>query len=65
MEKSELQKLYGQVWDTAELQRDFRVKGFAAPHVVVERKADNQVGTLTFQHHPRYYFAFEPAGDVT
>jgi hypothetical protein len=65
MEKTELKAIYGQVWDADELRLDFNVKGFSAPHVVVERKADQQVGTITFQHRPRYYFAFEPAGNMT
>jgi hypothetical protein len=29
-----------------------------APLVVVKRKVDGIVGTLTFQHQPRYYFDF-------
>lgn len=56
--KEALEAVYGKVWDTAELSWDFEVKGFAAPFVVVERKADHQVGSLTFQHMPRFYFDF-------
>jgi hypothetical protein len=51
---------YGQVWDTQELSRDFEVTGFMAPFVVVKRKSDGVVGTLTFQHSPRFYFDFQP-----
>ena len=47
-------------WDTAGLQRDFIVLGFAAPFVIVVRKADSVRGTLLFQHQPRLYFGFEP-----
>jgi hypothetical protein len=50
---------YGRVWNRAELARDFDVLGFAAPLVVVRRKADGKLGSLLFQHHPRYYFAFQ------
>jgi hypothetical protein len=50
---------YGQVWDTAELSRDFEVLGFLAPLVVVRRKVDGQLGSLEFQDHPRLFFAFE------
>ena len=57
--RAALEARHGQVWDTAELANDFEVLGFAAPFVVVKRKADNQVGSLMFQHHPRYYFSFE------
>jgi len=45
-----------QCWNTTELERDFRVKGFQAPFVVVERKTDGQLGSLEFTHTPRYYF---------
>lgn len=55
-EREELEKKYGQVWDTSDLSRDFDVKGFAAPLVVVQRKTDGVMGSLEFQHRPRYYF---------
>lgn len=55
-----LEKKYGQVWDTLELGRDFDVKGFMAPIVVVKRKSDGVVGSLEFQHHPRFYYGFTP-----
>ncbi len=50
----------GQVWDTSELGRDFEVLGFAAPLVVVRRKADGVKGSLEFQHSPRLYFHWLP-----
>ena len=40
--------------------RDFEVKGFAAPLVVVRRRSDAVLGTLFFQHEPRFYFGFSP-----
>ncbi len=49
---------HGQVWTTDELAQDFRVLGFAAPLVVVERKSDGVRGSLCFQHRPRFYFGF-------
>lgn len=55
-----LEAKYGQVWDTSELQKDFEVTGFAAPYVVVTRKADRAVGSLEFQHNPRLYYNFQP-----
>jgi hypothetical protein len=57
-EREALEKQYGQVWDTKELQEYFRVEGFLAPYVVVVRLSDNQKGTLQFQHSPRFYFNF-------
>jgi hypothetical protein len=49
-----------QTWDTEALMRDFVVIGFAAPFVVVERKADGARGSLEFTHNPRVYFGFIP-----
>ena len=50
---------HGRVWDTGQLQDDFDVLGFAAPLVVVRRKADGVKGSLMFQGSPRFYFKFE------
>ena len=55
-----LEKEYGTIWDTQELARDFEVKGFMAPFVVVKRKSDGVVGSLMFQARPRFYFSFTP-----
>ena len=57
--RAALEAAHGQVWDTTELQRDFDVRAFYAPFVGVRRKADGRLGTLTFQHSPRFYFDFE------
>ncbi len=54
-----LETVYGQVWDTQQLQADFEVTAFLAPFVGVVRKADGKRGTLMFQHNPRFYFKFE------
>jgi hypothetical protein len=51
---------YAQVWDTQELAVAFEVIGFLAPFVVVRRKSDGIKGSLEFQHHPRFYFNFQP-----
>lgn len=55
----QLEARHGQVWSHAELARDFEVIGFAAPYVVVRRKSDGTLGSVEFQHHPRFYFNFE------
>lgn len=49
----------GPIWDTGGLQADFEVIGFAAPFVVVRRKADGKTGSLKFAHQPRYYFGWQ------
>jgi len=55
-----LEAQYGQVWNTDELSGDFTVTGFMAPFVVVRRKLDDVVGSLEFQHNPRFYFNWQP-----
>lgn len=58
--RADLEEKYGQVWDTAELARDFIVIGFMAPIIAVRRKSDGVKGSLEFQATPRYYFSFKP-----
>jgi hypothetical protein len=58
--REELPAVHGRVWDTGELQQDYEVLGFAAPFVVVRRRADGRRGSLMFQHCPRFYFLFQP-----
>lgn len=50
---------HGQVWNTQELCRDFEATGFAAPFVIVKRRSDGELGSLIFQHHPRFYCDFK------
>ena len=56
--REELEEKYGKVWDTKELQKDFEVLGFLAPHIACNRKADNIKGSMEFQHSPRIYYGF-------
>jgi len=51
-----LEKEHGKVWNTEELSQEFRVIGFSAPFVVVQRKSDSVKGSVAFQHLPRFYF---------
>ena len=57
-DRPEAEKKYGKVWDTEELKKDFEVRAFFAPFVLVVRRSDGVVGALTFQHSPRFYFDF-------
>jgi hypothetical protein len=54
--RAQLEADYGKVWTTTEMADDFEVIGFAAPFIVVKRKADGQKGSLEFTHMPRFYF---------
>ena len=58
--RAALELKHGQVWDTEELGRDYEVMGFLAPLVMVRRRSDGVLGTLFFQHEPRFYFGFSP-----
>jgi len=58
--KEALEQQHGKIWDTTEMQADFECIGFMAPIIVVRRRIDGKTGSLKFQHHPRFYFAFQP-----
>ena len=60
MEREELEKIYGEVYDTKQVQEKFKIDGFMAPWVMCTRKSDGVSGIMTFQHSPRYYFEFIP-----
>jgi hypothetical protein len=64
LDRKGLEAAYGQVWNEEELTLEFRVTAIIAPNVVVVRKGDGQVGSLTFQNQPRFYFNFVPTGRV-
>lgn len=58
-DRETLEKVYpGEVWDTAELIKLFEVIGFLAPFCKVRKLSTGEIGTVTFQHHPRFYFKF-------
>lgn len=61
-ERVRLEEIYGQIWDTSELTRDFEVKAFLAPFVSVKKKDTGENGTMLFQDRPRFYFKFNPSG---
>ena len=48
----------GNVWNLDELQSCFEILGFMAPFCVVRRLSDNKMGSVSFQHSPRFYFDF-------
>ncbi len=54
-----LEKRHGTVYSTTEMMKEFEMVSFAAPFVVVKRKEDGQLGTLMFQHTPRFYFEWQ------
>ena len=61
MTKEELERIYDEVLTTSEAIERYEFIAFCAPFVEVRRKTDNQIGTLEFQHSPRFYFKFVEA----
>jgi len=62
-DRQALEARHGRVWDTTELAQEYEVLGFLAPYVVVRLRADGRKGSLEFQHHPRFFFHFQPDCD--
>lgn len=59
-DRSDLIAKYGQVWNLEQLSREFHILAFSAPFVIVRRRADECIGSILFQHNPRWYFQFMP-----
>jgi len=59
-DRQTLEATHGKVWDEEEVAQEFKVTAIVAPKVVVVRKSDGRVGSLTFQNQPRFYFDFQP-----
>ena len=57
--RPEMERRHGTVWDSMELAKAFEIIGFMAPLVVARRKADGRMGSLEFQHQPRFYFNWQ------
>lgn len=56
--RQEAEHLYGRVWDPEQLAEYFEVVGFLSPYAIVRRKSDGRLGSLEYQHDPRWYFAW-------
>jgi hypothetical protein len=61
-DRQTLEAVYGKIWDEGELAQEFRITAIIPPQVVVVRRSDGQVGSMTFQNEPRFYFNFVPTG---
>ena len=59
-DRQAVEAAHGKVWDEQELAQEFTVTAIIAPRVVVVRKADRVVGSLTFQNRPLFFFNFQP-----
>lgn len=56
--REELEREQGQVWSPSEVARDFELLQFSAPLVVARRREDMKLGSLYFQHSPRFYWGW-------
>ncbi len=59
--RAELEREHGRTWDVQELAHDFVITSIIGTTVVVRRKSDGVVGTLSYQSNPSLYFNFIPA----
>lgn len=56
--REELERKHGKVWDEQEMRAEFDVIGTVGAKLIVMRRCDSRLGSLTFQDSPRYYFAW-------
>ncbi len=59
-ERTRLEKIHGEIWDTSEVTKNFSIEAFMAPFVVATHRESGKKGTLMFQHSPRFYFLWSP-----
>jgi len=59
--REHLEKDFGEVLETKELQEKYEVISFLAPFVMVKLKENGQEGTMRFTHLPRFYYDFTPS----
>jgi hypothetical protein len=58
-DRAGLESRHGRVWSPAEMAAEFEVLEYKAPLVVVRKRSDQKLGSLFFQHHPRFYWGYE------
>lgn len=59
--RDDLEREFGRVWDTQEVAAEFVITSIIGNEVVVRKKADSVVGTLSYQNEPRLYFRWVEA----
>ena len=60
MSRDELTARHGRIWDTAELACEFVVTAIIDGVIVVRRKDGGEIGRMSYQNRPRYYYGFVP-----
>ena len=56
MDKSELEELYGEVFNTSEVQVKYQIESFLAPFCFAKERETGKDCVLQFQHEPRFYW---------
>lgn len=58
MTRQELEKIFGKdnVWNTEEVIKEFEILTFSAPYCIARKISTGEIGSLLFQHRPRFYF---------
>lgn len=54
-----LEAEYGEVWDLDQLRERFEVVQFQAPYLVVRERKTGTLGSVKFQHNPRFYWGWK------
>jgi hypothetical protein len=59
MTDADVERCYGESWDSDQLREEFDVEYFLAPFAVARRRLTGQTGCLCFRHQPRRYFNWD------
>ncbi len=61
LDRRALEAAHGKVWSEEEFVQEFHVGAVISISMVVVRRSDGQVGRITYQNRPRFYYDFQPA----
>lgn len=60
LDRQALEAAHGDVWGEEQFLKEFHVGAIIGTSMVVVRRSDGQVGQITYQNQPRFYFNFQP-----
>jgi hypothetical protein len=61
LDRQALEAAHGVVWTEEEFLKEFHVGAVIGTSMVVVRRSDGQVGRISHQNQPRFYYDFQPA----
>lgn len=56
--REELLAVVAEVYNREQVEERYEVLGFRAPFAMVRERSTGQMGTMLFQHEPRFYFSY-------